>query len=288
MSDNKIVKAIKEKGKTLESEMSFFEHLQALRSHLVRAAIAIAVFTSIALYFNHFIIHEVIYGPKHTDFWTYRMMCKMGELLHMDDWCVKELNFSTISTEMGGQFNLVINTGIMTGIVFGFPYLLWELWRFIKPALHENERKAASGFVFYASTLFLIGVLFGYFIMAPLSVKFLAGFVASEEIQNMFSIDSYLSTVLTLTVGSGVVFELPILIYILVSLNILNAKFMRNTRRYAIVIILIISAIITPTPDAITMGVVAIPLLLLYEVGILVAAGVERRRAKKELLASQS
>jgi sec-independent protein translocase protein TatC len=286
MSDNKIVKAIKEKGKSLESEMSFFEHLNALRSHLIRAAIAILLFTSTAFYFNEFIIDTVIFGPKDPNFWTYRMMCKMGELLHMDGWCVSEFDFTIISTELGGQFNLMINSCIVTGIVFGFPYLLWELWRFIKPALHEKEKQAASGFVFYASFLFMLGILFGYFIIAPLSVKFLAGFSVSNDIKNTFSIDSYLSTVLTLTLGSGIVFELPILIYILVSLSILSATFMRKTRRYAIVLILIIAAIITPTPDAITMGVVAFPLLMLYEVGILVASGVEKRRAKKELMAT--
>ena len=286
MSDNKIVKAIKEKGKSLESEMSFFEHLSALRSHLVRSAIAIAVFTSLAFWFHDFIVDTVIFGPKSPDFWTYRMMCKIGELLQRDGWCVGDMNFTIISTELGGQINLVINSCIVTGVVFGFPYLLWELWRFIKPALHEKEKKAASGFVFYASVLFLMGVLFGYFIIAPISVKFLAGFSASDEIKNTFSIDSYLSTVLTLTLGSGIVFELPILIYILVSLSILSAGFMRKTRRYAIVLILIIAAIITPTPDAITMSVVAFPLLILYEVGILVASGVEKRRAKKELMAT--
>jgi sec-independent protein translocase protein TatC len=286
MSDNKIVKAIKEKGKTLESEMSFFEHLNALRSHLIRAALAIVIFTSLAFYFTDFIVDTVIMGPKNPDFWTYRMMCKMGDLLHMDGWCVKEFDFTIISTELGGQFNLMMNSSIVTGIVFGFPYLLWELWRFIKPALHEKERKAASGFVFYASALFLTGVLFGYFIIAPLSVKFLGGFTASSEIKNTFNIGSYLSTVTTLTLGSGIVFELPILIYILASLSILTAKLMRSTRRYAIVIILIIAAIITPTPDAITMSVVALPLLMLYEIGIWVAVGVERRRAKKELMAT--
>lgn len=266
--------------------MSFFEHLNALRSHLIRAALAILLFTSAAFYFNDFIIDKVIFGPKDPSFWTYRMMCKMGDLLHMDGWCVSDFDFTIISTELGGQFNLMINSCIVTGIVFGFPYLLWELWRFIKPALHEKEKKAASGFVFYASFLFLLGILFGYFIIAPLSVKFLAGFSVSNDIKNTFSIDSYLSTVLTLTLGSGIVFELPILIYILVSLSILSATFMRKTRRYAIVLILIIAAIITPTPDAITMGVVAFPLLMLYEVGILVALGVEKRRAKKELMAT--
>lgn len=285
MSDNKIVEAIKNKGKTLEAEMSFFDHLNALRGHLIRAALAILLFTSIAFWYHDFIIHNVIFGPKDPNFWTYRMMCKMGNLLHMEGWCVEKFDFTIISTELGGQFNLMINSCIMTGVVFGFPYLLWELWRFIKPALLEKERKAASGFVFYASTLFLIGILFGYFIIAPLSVKFLAGFSVSSEISNTFTISSYLSTVLTLTVGSGIVFELPILIYILVSLSILSATFMRKTRRYAIVLILIIAAIITPTPDAITMGVVAVPLLMLYEIGILVALGVEKRRAAKDLVA---
>lgn len=286
MSDNKIVKAIKEKGKTLESEMSFFEHLDALRGHLIRAAIAIVIFTVLAFYFSDFLLDKIIFGPKEADFWTYRQMCKIGNWLHMDGWCVSKIDAKIVSSEMAGQFNLLVNSCIMTGIVLGFPYLLWELWRFIKPALHEKEKKAASGFVFYASALFMLGILFGYFIIAPLSVKFLSGFKVSDAIENLFTIDSYLSTVLTLTLGTGIVFELPILIYILVSLGVLNAGFMRRTRRYAIVIILIIAAIITPTPDALTMSVVAFPLLILYEVGIWVAVSVEKRKAKRELIAT--
>ncbi|MEO8884901.1 MAG: twin-arginine translocase subunit TatC, partial [Mucilaginibacter sp.] len=270
MSDNKLVKAIKDKGKTIEAEMSFFEHLEALRWHLIRAAIAILVFTSVAFYFHDFITDTVVLGPFHADFWTYRMLCKAGNALHMEGWCVNKINASLISTEVAGQFNLLMNACIMTGVTLGIPYLLYELWRFIKPALHDKEKKAASGFVFYASLLFIAGILFGYFIITPLSIRFLAGFTVSSTIQNTFTIDSYLSSVATLTLGSGIVFELPILIYILSSFGILNAPFMRRTRRYAIVIILIIAAIITPTPDAITMSVVAAPLLLLYDVGIMV------------------
>jgi sec-independent protein translocase protein TatC len=288
MSDNKIIKAIMNKGKTLESEMSFFEHLEALRWHLIRAAIAILVFTSLAFYFHDFLIGEVIMGPFDVHFWTYRMFCKIGTALHMDGWCVTKMNAKIISTEVAGQFNLLMNACILTGITLGIPYLLYELWRFIKPALLEKERKAASGFVFYASFLFILGVLFGYFIITPLSIRFLAGFTVSSAIENTFTTDSYLSSVVTLTLGCGIVFELPILIYILATLGVLNASFMRRTRRYAIIIILIIAAIITPTPDAITMSVVAVPLLLLYEVGIMVAGRVEKRRNKKseELMAS--
>jgi sec-independent protein translocase protein TatC len=282
MSDNKLVKAIKEKGKTIEAEMSFFEHLEALRWHLIRSAIAILIFTCLAAYFNGFLIDTVVMGPFHVDFWTYKMFCKVGTALHMDGWCLTKMNASLINTEVAGQFNLLMNSCIMTGVTLGIPYLLYEVWRFVKPALHEKEKKAASGFVFYASFLFIAGVLFGYYIITPLSIRFLAGLTVSTTIANTFNVDSYLSTVATLTLGSGIVFELPILIYLLSSMGILNAPFMRRTRRYAIIIILIIAAIITPTPDAITMSVVAVPLLLLYEVGIMVAGRVEKRKLKRE------
>lgn len=288
MSENKLLKALKNKGKDLESEMSFFEHLEALRWHLIRAAVAIIIFTCIAFYFHDFLIAKVIMGPFDVHFWTYKMFCQVGTALHMDGWCMTEMNAIIISTDVAGQFNMLINSCIMMGMVLGIPYLLFELWRFIKPALHDKERKAASGFVFYASFLFIAGILFGYFIITPLSIRFLAGFTISPAIKNQFTIDSYLSSVATLTLGSGIVFELPILIYILSSLGIMKASFMRRTRRYAIVIILIIAAIITPTPDAITMSVVAVPLLVLYEVGIMVAGRVEKRKNKRdeELMAS--
>jgi sec-independent protein translocase protein TatC len=158
---------------------------------------------------------------------------------------------------------------------------LFEIWRFIRPALHEKERKAASGFVFYATFLFILGVLFGYYVITPESINFLSGYTVSPDIQNMFDIDSYLSSVSTLTLATGVVFELPILVYVLSTLGILTAKFMRDGRRYAIVLILIVAAIVTPTPDMMTMTVVSIPLFALYEVGIVVSAVVEKRKLKR-------
>ncbi|MES2267842.1 MAG: twin-arginine translocase subunit TatC [Bacteroidota bacterium] len=282
MSDNKIIKAIKEKGQTMEAEMSFFDHLEALRWHLVRAAIAIVIFTCGAFYFYDFIFETIIMGPSRPSFWTYRMLCKLGDYLHRDGFCINKINISLLNTEMAGQFTLQINSALLIGITLGFPYLLWELWRFIRPALHEKERKAASGFVIYASFLFILGVLFGYYVITPESINFLAGYTVSTQIENKFSIDSYLSSVSTLTLATGIVFELPIIVYVLSSLGILNAKFMRETRRYAVVIILIIAAIVTPTPDMMTMTVVSIPLFILYEVGILVAAVVDKRRAARE------
>ena len=293
---NKLINAIKEKGNTLESEMSFFEHIEALRWHLIRAALAIIVFSIVAWTYYHFIFDHIIMGPTHTDFWAYRVMCGMGDFFQnlapkwfaAKDFCIDKINVQLINTEMAGQFTLQINSSLMIGFVLGIPYLFFELWMFIKPALHERERKAASGFVFYASFLFILGVLFGYYIITPLSIRFLAGYTVSATIQNLFSIDSYISSVATLTLATGVVFQLPILVYILSSLGFLTPTLMRSSRRYAIVIILIIAAVVTPTPDALTMTVVAIPLLILFELSIFVAALVEKRKIKKnqELMAS--
>ncbi|TSD64809.1 twin-arginine translocase subunit TatC [Inquilinus sp. KBS0705] len=282
MSDNKIIKAIKEKGQSMEAEMSFFDHLEALRWHLVRSAIAIVVFTCLAFYFYDFIFDTIIMGPSKPEFWTYRMLCDLGAWLHRDGFCITKINISLLNTEMAGQFTLEINSALLIGITAGFPYLLWELWRFIKPALHEKERKAARGFVIYATFLFLLGVLFGYFVITPESINFLSSFTVSSQIENKFSVDSYLSSVATLTLATGIVFELPIIVYVLSSLGVLTQKFMRETRRYAVVVILIIAAVVTPTPDMLTMTIVSIPLFILYEIGILVAGVVEKRKLARE------
>ncbi|MBK0380289.1 twin-arginine translocase subunit TatC [Mucilaginibacter segetis] len=281
MSDNKLIKAIKEKSNSLESEMSFFDHLEALRWHLVRSAIFIVIITCFVFYYFDTIYDVFIMGPSKPTFWTYRMLCHLGDFLNRPGFCINKININLINTEMAGQFTLQINSSLIIGITLGVPYLLWEIWRFIKPALHEKERKAASGFVFYATTLFLLGVLFGYYVITPESINFLASYTVSDKIQNLFSIDSYISSVATLTLATGLVFELPIIVYILSTLGILTAKFMRESRRYAIVIILIVAAVVTPTPDMMTMTVVSIPLFVLYEVGILVSAVVEKRRVKK-------
>ncbi len=286
LKDNKLFKALKGKGTTLESEMSFFDHLDALRMHLIRSAIAIIVITGFVFAYYDWIFANIIMGPSNPDFWTYRTMCSVGNALGRN-FCFSEFHISLINTEMAGQFTLQINSSLMIGLTLGVPYLLWEVWRFIKPALHEKERKAASGFVIYTSLLFFVGVLFGYYVITPMSLHFLATYTVSSRIQNLFDIDSYISSVATLTIASGLVFELPILIYVLASVGIMTPKFMRETRRYAIVIILIIAAVVTPTPDMLTMTIVSIPLFLLYEASIFVAAAVERKRNKKsaELMA---
>jgi sec-independent protein translocase protein TatC len=273
--DNKLVKAIKDKGKSLEAEMSFFDHLEALRWHLIRAAIAVVVLALVAFLNYHYIFNTYIMGPFRPDFWTYRMMCKLGE-----GFCITKFNADIINTEVAGQFMLQINSSVLIGIILSVPYILWEIWRFIKPALLEKERKAASGFVFYASMLFLLGILFGYYVIAPESIAFLANYEVSDTIKNEFTVSSYLSMVATITLIIGIVFELPIFIYILASIGILTGTFMKRTRRYAVVILLIVGAIISPSPDFLTTMIATLPLFALYEVGIVVASVVERRRAK--------
>ncbi|MGZ3943812.1 MAG: twin-arginine translocase subunit TatC [Mucilaginibacter sp.] len=289
---DKIISSIRSKGKSLEGEMSFFEHLEALRWHLIRSAFAIVIFAIFAFAYYDTIFDGIVMAPTKKTFFTYRMICNFGEWLHglipyfkAENFCVsQDIKVSLLNTELAGQFTLQINSAIVIGITLGIPYILYEIWKFVRPALHEKERRSASGFVFYSSMLFALGILFGYYVVTPLAVKFLAGYTVSASIVNMFSIDSFVSSVTMLTLASGIAFQLPILVYILARVGILTPQFMRRTRRYAVIIILILAAFITPTPDAMTMCVVALPLLILYEVSILVAAAVQRRKLKNDEL----
>jgi sec-independent protein translocase protein TatC len=286
MSDNKtqdLIDSIKNKGKSLEAEMSFFDHIDVLRKHLLRVAAVVIVLTLGAFYFTDFIFNEIIMGPKNANFWTYRMMCKLVAAYPSigQDFCITKIDAKIINTEMAGQFTLQLNSCVMVGIILGIPYLLFELWLFVKPALHENERKSASGFVIFASTLFFLGILFGYYLICPLSINFLTNFTVSPDIENTFTIDSYLSSVMTLTLGAGVIFQLPVIIYILSKLGVMTPAFMRASRRYSTVLILIVAAVVTPTADPYTMLIVAMPLFLLYELSIYISANIEKKKNKE-------
>lgn len=273
----------KRKKKNKGNDLSFFGHLDVLRGHLIRSAIVILLLTCLCFYYYDFLFDTIIMGPKRPDFLTYQVMCRIGDYFNLGPgFCITSIPGKIINTQLGGQFTLQINSSLLVGIVLGFPYLLWEVWRFIKPALLENERKSASGFVFFASVLFLMGILFGYYIIAPLSVNFLTNYKISEIIENTITIDSYLSSVATLTLGTGIVFELPIVIYVLSKLGLMTPQFMKAQRRYAVVIILIIAAIVTPTPDIITMLTVSLPLFLLYEISIWVSKVVNKQKLAAE------
>ncbi len=258
-------------------EMSFFDHIDAFRGHIVRSVIAVLVLSIIA-FFNKYLMFDVIlFGPMHTDFWTYEMLCELSHrFTNSDEFCIKEMGFTLSNISMSGQFSEHIFISFITGIILAFPFILWELWKFIKPALSKKETRYARGLVFFSSTLFFIGILFGYFLLSPLSINFLGSYKVSELVSNEINLDSYVSFIATLTFATGLIFEMPILVYFLAKIGILTSAWMRKSRRYAIVVILILAAVLTPSPDIASMVLMFIPLYSLYEVSILVAAGVER------------
>ncbi|WP_298138910.1 twin-arginine translocase subunit TatC [Flavobacterium sp.] len=263
-------------------EMSFLDHLEELRWVLVRSSVAIVIMASITYFFADFIFEEVIFGPTKTNFITYRFFCDASHYLGFaDSICITELNFIIQNTEMEGQVNIFVWTCITAGFILAFPYILFQLWKFISPALYDNEKKHAKLFIFIASILFFIGVLFGYFVIVPMSVNFLASFSISKIVQNQFNIDSYVSMVKTAVIASGLFFELPIIIYFLTKLGLVTPTFLRTYRKYAIVIVLIVAAIITP-PDVVSQITVAIPMLIIYEASIFISAIVVKNKLKNE------
>ncbi len=265
------------------SEMSFVDHLESLRWHLVRSSAVIIGLALVAFFYKDILFDQIIFGPKRTDFWTYRMLCELSQYYNLDaGLCIEKINFTIMNNTMAGQFNLHLTASFYAGFIMGFPYLLFELWSFIKPGLHAKERKNATGLIFYGSFLFLTGILFGFFIITPMSVNFLGSYAISEEIINQITLDSYLSTVAMLTLATGLVFELPIVIYFLSKMGMMTPKFMRSNRRIAFFIIILIAAFITPTPDAPTLLLVAAPLYFLFEISIFVSARVEKKKKKEE------
>lgn len=258
------------------SEMSFLDHLEELRWLLVRSTVAVLICATVAFFFSDFIFNQIIFGPKNPDFITYRFFCEMSQNLGLDQsLCVTEIPMRIQSREMGGQFSAHMWTSITAGFIIGFPFILWEFWKFISPALYDNEKKYARAFVIIASMLFFLGVLFGYYLIAPLSVNFLANYNVSEQIFNDIDLSSYISLLRSSTVACGLLFELPIIIYFLTKIGLVTPKFLRQYRKYTLIIVLVLSAIITP-PDVLSQIIVAIPIMILYEVSILISASVTK------------
>lgn len=270
-----------------EKEMSFLDHLEELRWHLIRSTIAVVVLALLAFIFKDFIFDTLIFGPKRPDFPTYRMFCNISRSLGMDTFCFQEMPFRIQSRTMAGQFSAHMWTSIYAGIIIAFPYILYEFWRFISPGLKEKERKSSRGFIVIASILFFLGILFGYYLITPLSINFLGNYQVSKEVFNDFDLDSYISLVRTSVLACGIVFELPIIMYILTKIGLVTPEILRKYRKFALIIVLILSAVITP-PDIVSQIIVAIPILILYEVSIYISRIVirnqkrEERRRKKE------
>lgn len=255
-----------------EKEHSFLDHLEILRWHLIRSAVAILVFTTLAFIFPEFLFDKIILASKSPDFPTYKFFCWLSETLHFGEaLCIKEAPFELMNIKMSGQFSTHIVSSLVTGFVCAFPYVFWEIWRFIKPALHGSEKKYSRGVVFYTSLLFILGVLFGYYAVAPLSVQFLGNYQVSSQVVNQINLNSFISTVTAVCLANGIVFLLPILIYFLSKLGLISPEFLRQYRKHSLVILMILAAIITP-PDIMSLILVTFPLMLLYELSIKISA----------------
>lgn len=266
-----------------EKEMSFLDHLEELRWHVVRSLAAVVVFTIGAFVKIEWIFTHILFAPGRVDFPTFRWLCQLGHLIGSEEaFCVEEIPFKIQSRLMTGQFTMSITSAFVIGLVIAFPYVVWELWRFVRPGLYSRERKSSKGAVASVSFLFLTGVLFGYYIMSPLMISFLANYTISDMIVNEFDITSYVGTIITVVFGSGILFQLPVVMYFLTKIGIVTPTFLRQYRKHAIVIILILGAIVTPSADPLSQALISMPLYLLYEISILISARVLRQKEREE------
>lgn len=257
--------------------MSFLEHLEVLRWHLIRAMASILIFGIVAFIFKDIVFDRIILAPKSPEFFTNRILCELGKLVKTDNLCINTEPLQLISIKMAGQFSMHIMVSLIAGLVIAFPYVFYEFWRFIVPALYSNEKRHARGAVVYSSILFLLGIGFGYFIIVPLSTHFFATYSVSEEVTNQINLISYVSTMSSVVLASGIVFELPILVFFLSKVGIVTPEFLKKYRKHSFILILIMAAIITP-PDIFSQVLVCIPLIILYEVSI----GISRRIIRKQ------
>ncbi len=263
-----------------EPEMSFLDHLEELRWHILRSLVAIVILAIIAFIFHNFIFDKVIFAPRNPEFWTNQQLCALGEFLQVPTLCINSTPFKVINITMAGQFSTHIIVSLVLGVIIAFPYIFAEFWNFIKPALYEKERKSSRGAIFFTSLLFILGVLFGYYLIVPLSVHFLGSYNVSSQVENTINISSYISTITSVVLAGGVIFELPILVFFLAKAGIVSPVFLKKYRKHSIVIILALSAIITP-PDVFSQILVCLPLFILYEVGIIIAKRVEKNKLKQ-------
>ncbi len=269
------------KVKTPNDEMSFLDHLEDLRWHLIRATLAIVIAATVAFLAKGFIFDVLLFGPSQGDFWTYEILCRITNFVGVDGgFCFQELPFTIQSRTMGGQFAAHIWVSITAGFIIAFPYVIYEFWKFVAPAMKTNEKSSARGFIFISSLLFFLGVLFGYYVITPLSINFLGKYQVSELVLNEFDISSYISLVRASVLASGLIFELPIIIFFLTKVGVITPQFLRTYRKYALVLVLIFSAIITP-PDIVSQIIVAIPVLVLYEISIVISRIVFKREERK-------
>jgi sec-independent protein translocase protein TatC len=276
----------RKKGKIDESEMTFIDHLEELRSHIIRSILAILILAVIIFIYRDWFFDKIITGPINPDFISYKALCNFSHWLGIGDaLCMPPVEVQMQTTTFGGQFISSITIAFVGGFLIAFPYIFWEFWRFIKPALQEREVKNTRFAIFWVSFFFFLGAAFGYFLLGPFTFNFLAGFQLGTEhlLVTRPTLTDYIDNLVNLILGCGIAFELPVLTYVLTRIGIITPNFLKRTRKYAIVIILVAAAIITPSPDWMSQMLVFIPLLLLYEISIVIATKVYKEEKKKEL-----
>jgi len=277
---NREEQSTKKKKDEPKAEMSFLDHLEALRWHFLKSISAIIIGAILAYIYSDFVWNSIIFAPNSNDFWTSRMLIKLGDFFGYQSTGLMKKPLSLINFDLSGQFMVDVWTAIIAGFIIAFPYVMYQFWSFIKPALYENERRHASGAVAIMSGLFFTGVLFGYYLIVPFSLDWLATYSISSQVSNQINILSYISSVTSIVIAGGVAFELPVLVYFLSKIGVLTPKFLRKYRRHSYVVLLIIAAIITP-PDVLSQMIVTIPLIILFEVSIFISARVEKANKKR-------
>jgi len=274
---------LKRKTEEERAEMSFIDHLEALRGHLFRSVVAIAIGAVVAGIYNKFIIKRILLGPTQDSFPTYGVICKIGKSLNLGNaLCMQGIDLKMQSTVVSGQFSMWFTVVLVSGLILAFPYVFYQFWTFIKPALTKKELHKTRGVIFWVSFLFFTGVLFGYLVVAPYAINFFFHFQLDEIIENRWTINSYIDMMLPLVLGSGLAFQLPLVMFFLAKIGIVSGTYLSKMRKYAVVIIFIIAGIITPGPDVISQLAVALPLLLLYEISIILARRVDKERAEQD------
>lgn len=270
------------KNNNAEAEMGFFDHIEELRWHIIRSLMAVIILTVFFFVKYDWLFEYVIFGPLRDDFPTYSALCKLAAITGIQDLCMHIGEMKLVNLELSGQFMTQMSTAFTSGIVVAFPYIFWEFWSFVKPGLHVSEIRKTRTIIFFVSLLFFIGIGFGYFVMTPFSVAFFKNYSLSEaHIVNSFTLDNYISTLTTTVLSCGLIFELPILVFFLSKFGIMTPKVMRDYRRHSYVVIVFLAAVITPQTDLISLSMITIPLILLYESSIGISGRVQAQRKKK-------
>ena len=275
------------RGQSKQAQMAFVDHIEELRWHIIRAILAILIASAYCFFNIEWIFTNIILGPTQNDFISYQYLNKLGTLLHISALQLQDMSIQFQNTELSGQFMMSFSVSFMMGLILSFPFVFRELWKFIRPALKASELRYARGIVFWSSLLFFIGVLFAYYIIAPFTINFFANYQLSPQFKNIITITNYYDTMSDLIMGMGLVFELPVIVYFLSRIGILTPKLMRDKRRYAIVIIFFLAVIISP-PDWFSCWLIALPLMLLFEISIGISDRANKARMKKQLIESNN